>query len=233
MLLKSKPRVVIYTSLFGNYESVKEPLFIDKSAIYILFTDNKKISSKNWSIEVINPLLENPRRMSRLPKILSHNYLPEHDFSVYLDSSMVLKAKNVYKMIEECLNGHDIALYRHTFRNCAYEEIKYCIKIKKEKPEVAMQVYNKYKKLKFPEKFGLFENGFIIRKNNKKIQRLNELWWEEYHSGSERDQFSLMYSLWKLGIKCNPIKIGKEIRKNPYLIHYPHKLRIFPKGGKK
>ncbi|MES5896608.1 hypothetical protein [Bacillus cereus group sp. RP43] len=42
-----KPKVIVYTSLFGNYDSVKEPLFIDKNVDYILFTDNGSGANMN------------------------------------------------------------------------------------------------------------------------------------------------------------------------------------------
>src|SRR5690606_31785297 len=113
-------KIIVYTCNFGNYESVKEPLYIDSSVEYLLFTDNKNIRSKNWKIVVVEEKLEDPRRLSRLPKILPHKYLPEHDISVYIDSSLELKAEDVRKMVSECMEGSDIALYKHYLRNCVY-----------------------------------------------------------------------------------------------------------------
>ncbi|MGE6539335.1 hypothetical protein [Bacillus luti] len=48
-----KPKVIVYTALFGNYDSVKEPLFIDENIDYILFTDNRSIQSNNWKTKIL------------------------------------------------------------------------------------------------------------------------------------------------------------------------------------
>ena len=48
---------------------------------------------------------------------------------------------------------------------------------------------------------GLGENCFIIRKNNNRVKKFNEIWWEEYIKGSERDQMSFMYAVWKSGVR--------------------------------
>lgn len=220
--LQSKPKVVVYTSLFGNYDSVTEPLFIDENVEYILFTDDKNIKSTKWRVEIIEKMIENPRRMARLPKLLAHNYLPAHDISIYLDANMKLKTKNVYQLIEECLEGNDIAFYNHPRRHCTYRELKHCVRVQKISSEIANQVVNKYLQDGFPTDFGLFESGFIIRRSIEKIKKFNELWWNEYVSGSERDQCCLMYCLWKLGITANSIKVGEQIRINPYLAVYKH-----------
>ena len=216
-------KVVVYTSLFGDHDSVKEPLCIDKSVDYILFTDDPSIKSEKWTIKVLENQFESPRKMARLIKLLSHKFLPEHDLSIYLDANFKLKAKDIYEMIVECLEGQDIALYKHPRRSCTYQELEHCLKVNKVSTEIADRVKIKYLNEGFPRDYGLFESGFIIRKNTEKINQLNELWWNEIATGSERDQCSLVYCLWKLGITANEIKIGQQIRINPYITGYKHK----------
>lgn len=219
------PKIVVYTAIFGNLNKLIDPLFRNDNVDYIVFTDNKKFKSNIWTTKIIKPKFKNPRIMSRLPKILSHKYLPKHDISIYLDSDMTLITKNVYKMVEECLEGHEMALYRHYDTSCLYEHLDVCLKLKLVGPEIAHRIRNKYMADGFPHKYGLFENGLIIRKNSEKMNKLNELWWDLYSSGSERDQLSLMYSLWKTGITANAIKIGKQVRINPYVTHGRSKKR--------
>nr|WP_275900228.1 glycosyltransferase domain-containing protein [Bacillus wiedmannii] len=217
-----KPKVIVYTALFGNYDSVKEPLFIDENIDYILFTDNGGIQSDNWKTKILEIQNLSSRKMSLIPKILPHKFLPSHDISIYLDASFQLQTQHIHRMITDCLEGHEIALYKHHCRNCTYEEIEICKQIGFESPTIADRVRKKYLKECFPNNWGLFENGFILRKNTENINKLNKMWFIEYISGSERDQFSLMYCLWKLGITANSIKMGKDIYNNPYLKWYNH-----------
>ena len=215
---KSK-KIIVYTCNFGNYESVKEPIFYDSNAEYILFTDNENITCKYWKIIVIKEVLKDPRRLSRLPKILPHKYLPEHDYSVYIDSSMEIKAKNIHDLVSKCLRGSDLALYRHSERNCVYKEIDFCKKSKYRNVDayICDNTVDSYKKLNYPANNGLFENGFIVRANNNKTKLLNEQWWKEYLNSSERDQFTFMLALYKQNMMPNTIKVGKQMRKNPFV----------------
>nr|WP_317267847.1 rhamnan synthesis F family protein [Arthrospira sp. SH-MAG29] len=228
-------KIIVYTCNFGNYESVKEPMVIDPRVEYILFTDRKDMQSKTWKIIYINELAENPRRASRLAKILPHKYLPDHDISVYLDSTFTVKEPDIYNMVERCMGDSDIALYKHSERNCVYDEIDFCetSEIRNVDSETCSKIRAKYQSINYPRKNGLFENGFIFRQNNSKIKELNELWWSEYVSGAERDQFSLMYCLHLLNVKPNSIKIGKQMRDNPFIEWKPHKYKDYSKNNYK
>jgi glycosyltransferase involved in cell wall biosynthesis/tetratricopeptide (TPR) repeat protein len=225
--LKSK-KVIVYTCNFGNYESIKEPLVADPNVEYILFTDNKNLTSKNWRVIVLNEQLEDPRRTSRLPKIQPHKYLPPHDISVYIDSSLEMKVGDVKKMILECLEGKDIALYSHYKRDCVYDEIEFVMNSTDRvvhNKNLCLAAIEKYKSIDYPKNNGLFENAFIIRRNTKDIQSLSELWWNEYILGTERDQFTFMYALWITGIKPNAIKHGQQFRINNYVNFHKHTYR--------
>ncbi len=218
-------KVIVYTCNFGDYESVKEPLCIDPNAKYMLFTDNKNLTSENWQVVVIEEKLDDARRTSRLPKILPHKYLPPHDISIYIDSSLEFKVENVAVMAEQCLKDSPLALYEHYKRNCVYEEIDFVLNSKDRvvaTPEKCLLQIEKYKKIGYPKNNGLYENAFIIRRNNKEVEELNELWWKEYLEGAERDQFVLMYALDRLGLKVNSISIGEQFRKNPFVNFYKH-----------
>lgn len=229
-------KIIVYTCNFGNYESVKEPLYIDSSVEYLLFTDNKNIRSKNWKIVVVEEKLEDPRRLSRLPKILPHKYLPEHDISVYIDSSLELKAEDVRKMVSECMEGSDIALYKHYLRNCVYDEIEFVMNSTDRvvtNRDLCLKALEKYKSINYPRNNGLFENAFIFRRNTKEIKELNELWWKEYAIGAERDQFTFMYALWMTKITPNTIKRGKQFRSNDYVNFYKHQYKSYGQLNKK
>ncbi|MFW5872846.1 MAG: glycosyltransferase domain-containing protein, partial [bacterium] len=114
-------------------------------------------------------------------------------------------------------------------RDCVYDEIDYCAK-GNDRPvdnEFCQKAIEKYRLDNYPKKNGLFENAFIIRQNSKNIQKLNEKWWQEFSDGAERDQFYLMYCLWKLGIKPNPISYGEQFRKSFYVNFFKHEYKQY------
>ena len=218
-------KIVVYTVNIGGYESVKEPLAIDPTVEYILFTDNKDLKSKHWKIIQLTDKLDDPRRTSRLPKILAHKYLPEHDISVYIDSSLEIKTPDVCQMVSDCMEGHDIALYKHYKRKCVYDEIEFVMNSTDRvvaNKDLCFAALKKYEDINYPRGNGLFENAFIFRRNTEKNKKLNNLWWKEYMAGTERDQFTFMYALEVEGVKPNPIKIGKQFRVNQYVNFHKH-----------
>lgn len=218
-------KVIVYTCNFGNYESVKEPLEVDPTVQYILFTDNPSLSSKVWQIVHFQDKASDPRRTSRMAKILAHKYLPDHDISIYVDSSLELKVKDVRSMVAECMEGQDIALYKHYKRKCVYDEIEFVMNSTDrvvENKDLCLAAIKKYEDINYPRGNGLFENAFIFRRNTEKNKKLNNLWWKEYMAGTERDQFTFMYALEVEGVKPNPIKIGKQFRVNPYVNFHKH-----------
>lgn len=220
-----KDKIIVYTVNIGGYEDVKEPTVIDPSVEYILFTDDKDLVSKHWKIIQLTDSLADPRRTSRLPKILAHKYLPEHDISVYIDSSLEIITTNVRKMVSECMEGHDIALYKHYKRKCVYDEIEFVMNSTDRavaNKALCQSALKKYEDINYPRGNGLFENAFIFRRNNEKNKKLNELWWKEYIAGTERDQFTFMYALHVLGINPKAINKGNQFRDNPYTNFYKH-----------
>lgn len=224
-LRTTKDKIIVYTVNVGGYESVKEPKFIDPTVEYVLFTDNNSLVSKHWKVIQLTDKLEDPRRTSRLPKILAHKYLPEHDVSVYIDSSLEIKTPDVRKMISECMEGKDIALFEHYKRKCVYDEIEFVMNSTDRvvaNKDLCLAALKKYEDINYPRGNGLFENAFIFRRNTEKNKKLNNLWWKEYMSGTERDQFTFMYALEVEGVKPNPIKIGKQFRLNPYVNFHKH-----------
>lgn len=237
-LLKKKipgqQRIIVYTVNIAQYDEVKQPKCIDPNARYILFTDRKVGNSGIWEVIEISPKLSNPRRVSRLPKILSHNYLPEHDVSIYIDASLEFKAPDVTRMVGECLEGKDIALYRHYKRDCVYDEIEFVMgssdRVVLDK-ESCVNTIKKYKEINYPKNNGLFENALIVRRNTKRVKELNEKWWDEYINGTERDQFTLMYALSTTGITPNAIKVGRQFRDNPYVNFYKHTYKAYADEG--
>jgi hypothetical protein len=214
-------RIIVYSCIFGNYEEVKKPPIAYPGVQYLLFTDNPNLQAKGWHIHLIQAGDSNPRRLSRMPKILSHHYLPEHDVSVYMDGTLELRTRNIHRLVKNCLRGRNLALFRHYKRTCIYSEGLHCVAVGKEHPDIVKKQLARYKQEGFPADYGLFENAFIIRRNTRETQALNNLWWLEYSAGSQRDQLSFMYCLWHLGMVASTIR-GKQFRKCSFLRHYPH-----------
>lgn len=71
---------------------------------------------------------------------------------------------------------------------------------------------HRYREVGFPEQYGLFETGIMIRNNrSRRLKGMCRIWANELVIGSKRDQLSLNYSIWKSG---NNIRIKAFDRKH-------------------
>ena len=71
--------------------------------------------------------------------------------------------------------------------------------------------------MSFPRNYGLFETGFMVRKNNLKSTMFNESWWKEISKNSGRDQLSQMFVSWSIGVDVKPILNCGVMKENKFL----------------
>jgi hypothetical protein len=62
-----------------------------------------------------------------------------------------------------------------------------------------------------------------VRRNVEAVIAFNECWHEEYFRGSQRDQLSFMYCVWRTGVPLSIIP--QHARRNPYYDIRPHLCR--------
>ena len=76
---------------------------------------------------------------------------------------------------------------------------------------------------RYPLNNGLRSGFLIVRRHTPKIAKFNELWWNEVDRGSVRDQLSIDYALWKLGIE--PVDIPGDLFRGPHYERKSHRRR--------
>lgn len=197
---EERNKKVVYTCITGGYDILKPLSYVNEDFDYICFTDCD-MKSDFWEIrripEELNSL-DNIRKQ-RCIKINPHKYLPEYEFSVWVDGNIDIKA-DINEYLKENGVNNNISLYvgEHPKRNCIYKEALACIRLKKDSKEVINKQIEGYKKEKFPYSYGLPQTCIIFRyHNDKQCIKLMETWWEEVKAKSYRDQLSFNYALWK------------------------------------
>ena len=189
---------VIYTAITGDYDDVKEPGFIHPDYDYILFTNNPRLKSDIWEVRYVEneEELDNVKLARRI-KILGHEYLPEYDFSIWVDANMEIIGdmddyKNKYRRKELML------CFNHPKNNCIYQEKEDCLALKKDIPEIMELQMERYRQEGYPKNNGVISSGVLVRElHNEKVRKVMETWWKEILNGSRRDQLSFNYACWK------------------------------------
>ena len=206
---------ICYTIISGPYDTLKTPKTISKGWRYICFTD-QNIINNIWEIHPIPEELKDlsPVKRQRCLKTQPHRFLPDHEWSVYVDGNIRIKV-GMWKLVNEICEKKDFSVPQHFQRNCIYDERVKCIQLKKDNGVESEAQIKRYKKEGFPQHYGLNETNLLIRHNVDWVRELDDMWWNEIKNGSHRDQLSFNYCLWKTGNRVHSLP-KLIVRKSEY-----------------
>lgn len=170
-----------------------------------------------WEVKVV-PLQGDERTSARHYKTLPHRYLPEADVTVWVDGNLRMLT-TPRKAVSQWLKAAPLAAFRHPVRDCLYDEAVFCQSVPRGKPYTKQlrQQAAAYEREGMPKHWGLAETRCVIRVNTEKTHELGELWWDQIQHHSPRDQVSLPYVCWKLGLKWNEIPGVMRLSPSPGL----------------
>jgi hypothetical protein len=208
-------RIAVYTSITGRKDTLKEKQTF-RGAEFLAFTDIRK-SRSGWQFREPCSRYEDPNRNAKIHKVLAHRYLSDFDYSLWIDATIRL-LQPVEELIERYLADSDIAVFAHHARNCTYVEAESCIKKKLDNPVVIRDQMERYRALGFPEELGLYAGTVILRRHTPQTEHFNEMWWSEISQYSRRDQLSLRFVLWKLGI--TPATFPGTVYSSPSIVRW-------------
>ena len=197
----------VLTSITGGKNDLQEPLKPGK-AKWIAYLDTPQ-ESKAWEVRKAYDRFTDPRRNSRVPKILSHQFC-NTEYSIWIDGGISL-LKPPEELIKTYLKDHDIALFKHPKRTCIYGEAMKTATGHLDDPEIIIEQAKKYEDMGFAKNKGLYECGVLIRRHTAKVIELNNYWWSEYCRHSTRDQISFPFSVDAVGIRVNGIEANWRI----------------------
>lgn len=192
-------RFVVYTVITGGFDSVRQPEVIDPCFDYILFTDSVTSSKLGvWSVREIGYDCKDLRKKSRYPKIHPELLLSEYEASLYIDGNIVITSQYVYdRCVELAEEGVEWAGIKHQ-RDCVYDEMNAIIGLGWVHDYEVLDWYQFLRSEGFPEHEGLFENNIIFRLHSPTVGKIDDIWWWTIEKRKvKRDQFSLMYAIWK------------------------------------
>lgn len=219
-------KIVIYTSIFGKYDVLKEPIIKPSNVDYCIITDQAIDKNSLWKVinpkDVIPKEITSPIECNRFAKMLPHRIFKDYDYSIYVDGNVFITSD--LSVLIKTLDDFPIAMHRHKNRDCVYEEIEACIKKGKDSKERLIKHQQLLKENGVPQHGGLLEATVIARKHSdKQCITLMENWWEEFLNYSKRDQISLIDCLWKSNIDVNMVaRLGDNIMNNDHFIIIPH-----------
>ena len=213
-------RICVYTCITGDYDSVNEIQNKEKGIDYYLFTNNKDIHSKTWNVVLIEDKTLDNHRLSRKIKMLGHPMINnKYDIFVWMDASIVWKS-SIKDFVNKFLKNNSFAAFKHSQRNCIYEESHECLRLRKDTKDNITKHIAFLRQENYPEQFGLCEMTVFIRKKDPIVEKTMKLWFDMVCNYSKRDQLSFMYAVWKTGLKIDLIE--ENVWKNDYFSFVKH-----------
>lgn len=208
-----------FTAIVGNYEDLKEPAVKPPGWDFICFTD-QDIKNTSWQIVHIDPDLS-PQRMARKIKLLPHIYLPDYQYTLWLDASFKINVD---------LNTLWAKFFRspfscpsHPIRRCVFQEVESCIANRRGDAREIREQGNKYKAEGVQRLGGIITSGILFREKTDTCIKLCNEWWEELSRHSTRDQisFAKVSQGYKLGQDFhNFVWDYSQSRELKYIKHY-------------
>ena len=194
-------------------------------AKFVAFTD-KPMKSKLWDVKPAYDRFTDPRRNSRIHKILIHQYV-DTEYSIWVDGNIEL-LMSPQELVDTFMKDHDIMFFEHIGRKCLYEEAVECAVRKLDDPETIIAQAKTYEDAGFVKDKGLYVGNFIIRRHTPKVEAFNNAWWSEYCRHSVRDQISLPYVIDKVGIRVNHPRVDWEMAPNKLTGQRANYIKIYP-----
>lgn len=191
-----KSKIVIYTAFTGNYDSLKDPEYIDENCDYICFSNNPNIKSDIWKIIPMEDSNLDNNRIAKQYRLFPHIYLSGYDYSLWIDASLKIVG-SIREYIYNYLKNPMLNVL-HDDRDCIYDEFLISAYISKYSTPILEKQIQKYKEDGFPPHYGLPATGVMFRQhNNPLIIKLMEDWWNEIIKYTNQDQISFSYVCWK------------------------------------
>lgn len=227
--INRRSKIAVFTAIINQYDPLIIPSNICNSWDYIVFSDNITPRYTGlYELRKLNFNINDPIKFSRYIKTHPHTLLKEYDYTLWVDSNILIQGEEFENEVNKLINKNIIfAVRKHPDRNSILEEVEACKIFNKDNSITIDEQYKHYKKEGFPDNLGLLETGILLRNNNNKIiHTLNEMWWREIARFSCRDQLSIMYIIWKLNISYTVFNCIKDLRE-----HMFNSCCLYPHGG--
>lgn len=196
-----KPRIVIYTAISNNYDSLKLPGKLDPEFDYIVYTDTALPDVGIFDIRPMPYLHIDKTRSARFVKTHPHILLSEYDIAIWVDANIMI-LDDFQSLIDDLVNSQKaFAAIPHPVRNTVYEEFEACLDKGKDEKQIMTGQLKKYGDENFNGKNLIESNFMIFNLKDERIEAFLNKWWSEIDRNSKRDQISLPYAIAKTGVE--------------------------------
>lgn len=207
-------KIALITANIGGIDEIHAPVKQKEDYEFIYITEN--------TLPFPLPNFNN-RMKGKYFKTQPHTFL-DHDVFIWLDSSVEIIDGTFITWVLEKLKSHEFVCSLHPERDNVYDEIAYITTM--------MSGGNKYlleryvgQPFELEKRFymskamngPLYNGWFYATRNNHRMSKVLNEWWELILRYTNFDQTQLSYVLWKHNVKVNVVDTSN------YLVRHKHK----------
>lgn len=214
-------RIVVYTALYGNKDTLKDPINYNRNSNIDLFcfTDNINLTSSYFKIIHVPPVFSDLSKNSKKVKIIGFDGILNYDVAIWHDASLQIDFNKMDELLK--FSENTISAFRHPRRTCLYREAISCVIYRRDYNfRIILQIFL-LMILGYPVNIGLTENTILVINVKKYFSSaIPQIWWRFVKNLSKRDQLSLCYALFKT--KTKPGILEGNGFSNQYSVHTIH-----------
>ena len=203
-------KLAVYTCVTGGYDPLLAPSVVDPRLDYFCFTNSDIPPPTPWRHVHLPPSTLNDKDQSRFAKMHPHKLpsLAGYDATLYIDGTIDIVG-DVRRFIEESIRREgDIFMFDRPYWDTLLDE---ALGIAESGHDWSWSIgrgTRRYFRNGYKDASRLFAGGTILRRDTPRVRVLMDAWWQEYLSGSRRDQLSLGYVSQTTGVPIHSLGVA-------------------------
>jgi asparagine synthase (glutamine-hydrolysing) len=202
-----RQRLVIYTALIGPKEQLGNPLAdlpagasSDLELDFVCLTDNPQLRSDVWRMQLLPTRHVPPEKLSRRPKALPHEYLPDAQHSLYIDNTVSFKRLPQAADLATT-RPYLFRAFRHATRVNPQQEATAIAALGYDDVSVICNQLDFYATHRPLESITPLTTATVLLRSHHdaSVKRFGVTWWESILAFSKRDQLSFDFALLESG----------------------------------
>lgn len=186
-------KIAVYTTIFGNYDNLKDVPEQNSEADFYCITDNPNIQHKDWQTIYSKGVpcnVDHPRMKAKFFKLMPFaiKELAKYEILIFIDATIQITTPEFINYCIAPMVTNDIALFEHPERNNIFAEAEGSKRMSKYNGQLIDGQINNYKDIIKEHK--LYACGVMTRRFTDKITIAMKDWLLENIQYSYQDQLS-------------------------------------------
>jgi hypothetical protein len=211
--------VIVYTAIYGGYDSLHDHPDHSDVSDWIAYTDNPELVGNDWTIVPEPPKYPHPRLAAKWrkchPPSIGANTL-------WVDGSVWIHNTDLIDVVAAQLRQAPLTMFPHPWRDCIYEEVGASVGMAKYaglEDKMNRQVAH-YRENGWKDHAGLWASTVIGRRDDPQVIRHGAAWFAHCETFTYQDQLSLPYLLDRYNI--TPAPLPYQLHENPWFVWCGH-----------